>query len=132
MVNYNAKLGIYSEKLSAEEISCILGINHDKCWVKGAPRSTRSNKLIFEMHAWFLLSDLPSENNLFEHISRLLERFRPFKAKLAQIISECDIYINCDIEGDDNPELFFDKDIIKELAEIQANLDVDTLIAGDP
>lgn len=130
MIKYNAKIGIYSTKFSADEISNILGIRYDVSWVKDAPRSARSSTIKFEQHGWFLLSNLASEEPLNAHITQLLERFKPYKEQLTKISDDCVVYMNCDIEGDENPELFFDEKNIKELAEIQASLDIDAFIGN--
>lgn len=129
MDQYIVKLGVYSKKYSAEEINNILAINYDQCWVKGMPRSTRSNIMKFEQHAWFLVSDTSNQVPLDRQIKKLFERIEPSVDKFSQLYNECEIYFNCTIEGDENPELHFPREIIQMMSTIQASLDVDIFIA---
>lgn len=130
MVKYGIKLGIYSKKYSAEEINKLLTIAYDQCWVMGMPRSPRSSVMKFEQHAWFIVSD-PSLNQvpLDRQIKKLFERVEPSIDKFAKLYNDCEIYFNCTIEGDENPELNFPKEIIYLISKIQASLDVDIYIA---
>jgi hypothetical protein len=126
---YIVKLGIYSEKYSAEEINTILAINYDHCWVKGMPRSKRSNVMKFEQHAWFIVSETSNQVPIDSQINEIFKRIEASIDKFAQLYNDCSIYFNCSIEGDENPELHFPKEIIQKISTIQANLDVDIFTA---
>lgn len=128
MNQYSAKLGIYSDKYTAEELNNILGITCDNCWVKGAPRSTRSDLIKFAKHAWFIKSELSDDNTLDNHIVNIYSKIKPVITKLDNIVGDCEIFINCTIEGDDNPVLNFQEDVINIIRIMHAGLDIDILI----
>lgn len=128
MIQYFAKIGIYSKKYSAEDINEILGISYDKCWVKGMARSPRSDVIRFERHAWFITAETSCEYTLDRQIENLYERIQPAIDKLHKIKDECEIVINCTIEGDENPILNFPNIIVNMINTIQASLDIDLLI----
>jgi hypothetical protein len=129
MIKYTAKLGVYSEKLSAGEINDILDITYDKYWIKGMPCSKRSDVMKFEQHAWFIVSDIPNDVPLDRQIINILERIEPSIDKFAQLYDECEIYFNCTIEGDENPELHLSSELIQLMSNIKASFDVDIFIS---
>jgi hypothetical protein len=128
MNQYYTKLGIYSEKYSAEDINNILGVKFDKCWVMGMPRSARSDVIFFEKHAWFIVSEMSYDTTLDCQIENIFERIKPSVDKLKDLFSECEIVFNCSVEGDENPILNFPHKIIEMMNSIQASLDIDLLI----
>lgn len=128
MNQYYAKLGIYSDKYSAKELNNMLGITYDKCWVKGMPRSTRSDIIKFDRHAWFILSKLSDDNTLDDHITNIFTRLEPILNNILSICGDCELVFNCSIEGDDNPVLNFSKEVISMVNKIHAGLDIDILI----
>jgi hypothetical protein len=130
MIQYHLELGIYSKKYSAEEIADILGIPYDKCWKMGMPRSTSSDIMKFEQHAWFIMSEpCLNQTPLDAQVKQIFLRIQPSLPKFPILFSDCDIYFNCTIEGDENPEIHFEKETISLMCSIKASLDIDTYIA---
>ncbi len=129
MIQYSVKLGVYSKVHSAEDISKILNLTYDQCWVMGMPRSTRSNIMKFAQHAWFLVSSTSNQVPLDVQIKEIFDRIKPSIDKFMQLQKESEIYFNCVIEGNENPELNFSNELIQLINSIQANLDIDMYIA---
>lgn len=129
MIQYSVKLGVYSKVHSAEDINKILNLNYDQCWVMGMPRSARSSIMKFAQHAWFIVSDTSNQVSLDVQIKNIFDKIKPSIDKFKQLHKESEIYFNCVIEGDENPEMNFPKEVIQLINSIQASLDVDMFIA---
>jgi hypothetical protein len=127
-MKHSAKLGVYSNELSPDEISLFLGLKYDECWVKGTQISSRSKILLFQENAWFKKSDCLENELLDVHIEKLLDYACKNLDRFKILPTTCSVMINCFIDGDDNPVLDISSHLIKKMAMINAGLDIDLMI----
>ncbi len=111
-----------------DELSKELGVEATNIWVKGE-KGKRTNKLR-KNNGWKLQSELDKSEDLEKHVMFLLNKIRPIKHNFLRFsinyepILSCVVYI---YDGD-RPPLNFSQEIIKELSEINASIDVDLYI----
>lgn len=124
-------LRIVDDKYSLlpEEITTITGIQPTRIGRKGE----LIGKTIMrrEAYCWELESKLPKEKPLMEHVKYLLSIIEPsvelFKPITARYYTElaCAVYLS---ESESLPEIHFDSDLIKRLAELNVSIDIDLYI----
>lgn len=110
-----------------EEITEILGINPTKTWLKGQPVTPKAKNTRKE-NAWELLIDFSPENNTVDaQVESLLSIITPNIEKFANLPSNVDIILSCVIftRPDGFPVIGFSKKLIKILALINADIDID-------
>lgn len=109
-----------------EEITTITGIQPTRIWHKG---DIRPKTIIREKeNGWELQSKLPKEKPLIEHVEHLLSSIEQshelFKTITARYYTElsCVVYFD---ESESLPEIHFDSNLIKKLAELNVSIDID-------
>ncbi|MEW6620618.1 MAG: DUF4279 domain-containing protein [bacterium] len=112
-----------------EEITTTTNIQPTRIWHRG---DLRPKTVIKEKeNGWELQSKLPKEKPLREHVEHLLSSIEPslelFKTITARYYTElsCAGYFS---ESEPFPEIHFDSDLVKRLAELNVNIDIDIYI----
>ncbi|MEV6212772.1 DUF4279 domain-containing protein [Kitasatospora sp. NPDC051914] len=139
-----AYFALFSQHISADEMTSQLGITPDKVSVRGS-RFTEP-KAIPVHHSWEVVCRQP-DLRVDEQIARILDRLRPHTARIAELVGQLAAegggavlqvvrYFN-DTDHDespshpdapDAPNLFgwhLDRDVLDFLAAVDAELDVD-------
>ena len=122
---FYTKLGIFSDSLSHEQISSILGIKCDKGYNKG---DRRGNTIIYEKeNGWIIFSQISRDLPLIEHVKNVLERISPVieKVKALEEKPGIEVELGCVIHAKKEPPIFFTKDVILALSKIGASIDID-------
>ena len=119
-----ARLTIYSDSQSAEELSAALGVTPDEAWTKGDPR-TRGQ--IHVTTAIALRSRIPDERPPEEHLEDLLARIEPLHERVAaQIVEGNRVRLKVALFADtDNPTLSLPADVLRRLAAFGLDLELD-------
>ncbi|MBI2011745.1 DUF4279 domain-containing protein [Candidatus Daviesbacteria bacterium] len=117
---------IYDFTSSPEHLTQKIGLKPTEAWVKGSTKPFGKGKVIIRENTWKLTSSLPITESVEKHLSFLLETLRPYKAAILDVAEKCLIEFGCAIYMKDyNSGLHIDKKILKEIAEYNAELDVD-------
>ncbi|WP_041234004.1 DUF4279 domain-containing protein [Cylindrospermum stagnale] len=108
-----------------DEITSILGILPTKTWKIGDVIG--KGLLRRKKNGWVLKSQLEQSADLESHIKDVLARLQPSWEKLIEICSQYYTEISCVIYCYDpqSPVIHFNKQIIKSVFEINAEIDVD-------
>jgi hypothetical protein len=107
-----------------EEITNQTGISPSETWCKGElkPRTTMQ----YKDNGWELKSGLPLEASLADHVNFLLSAVGPAREQLMSFTKKyyselaCAVYFS---EG--SPEIHFDNDLLRQIAEMNLNIDLD-------
>jgi len=104
-----------------------IGIKPDKTWRFDEPIQNTTSR--YKHDGWQLSTDEIESLDLSEQLSIIENRIRPF---LQQIIDTCkefkiDAEISCSIDVDDDqyPTLHFERDAIKLISKLNAEIDID-------
>lgn len=109
-------------------INKILDMKPTKSWNKGEKRHP-SATILHKQNGWMLRSNLPSNSTINDQAHDLIESIRPKKKQLIDLSKKAEITIYCSVYTSlGRPEIYFGKDIIKFLSEINAAIDVDSYI----
>lgn len=119
-----ARLTIYSDTQSAEELSAALGIAPDEAWNKGDPRTPGR---IHTTTATALRSRIPDERPPEEHLEDLLARIEPLHERIAAQIAEGNrVRLKVALFTDtDNPTLSLPADVLRRLAAFGLDRELD-------
>ena len=112
-------------ELEPEKITALLGIIPTKTW--------RVNDLVHpkagvrrKSNGWSLKSQLDKSAELDEHIKSIFEELQPSWQSLVEICKQYDAMISCTVYRYKlTPFIYFDKDIVRKTAELNAQIDVD-------
>jgi hypothetical protein len=81
----SADLMVRSERLTADELIAVIGMEPDEQWTKGGPRSPKRPESIHNSSGVRFLSDLPTSASLVEQVDRVLSRLEPVAAKIGRL-----------------------------------------------
>jgi hypothetical protein len=123
------RLKIISTIHTPDEVTNLIGLRCDRSWYIG---DKRPHTAIAETsHGWILNSQLPETAPLYNQIEALLHRLHPYKDSI-QALSELDVVeLSCVIYAAASPALNFTKDVIHNIAQLGASLDVDLYLTAD-
>ena len=77
-------------------------------------------------NGWSLKFNLDKSVELDEPIKSIFEKLQPSWQSLVEICKQYDPMINCAVYGYQQiPAIYFDKDIVRKVAELNAEIDVD-------
>lgn len=122
---FNAKLGIFSTKLTPNELDSILGIKCDKSYLIG---DRRGNTIIHEKeNGWIVYSRVSRNAPLLDHICDVIERISPIKEKIGNVARQPDVEVEfgCTVRTRNRPAIFFTKEQIKVIHAMGASIDID-------
>ena len=124
---FYATLGIYSDTLSPDQVTSLLGIGCDKGYRKGDPIVRPHATLREKQHAWIIHSQSPKDAPLEEHINELLARVSSSIDEIKNISDQpgTTVQLGCVFYSKHEPPLFFTKDMINALCRMGAEIDVD-------
>jgi len=111
------------------EITAKVGIMPSKTWKIGDSIDPRAS-IRRKHNGWSVKSQLEKSADLEDHIKSVLEQLQPGWLSLIELCKsyyaeiECVIYI----VGDDRPAIHFDKHILQQIGELNAEIDVDLYV----
>ena len=116
--------------VSPEQLSTELGLEPTEAWSKGDPcrwaKERRSN-------GWKLSSGLEESADLEAHVNAVLHQIAPFKEKFRKVTAKYPPMLACVIytyDGD-RPAIVFERNVVMELADLNALIDIDLYIFDD-
>ena len=128
-------LNIFSDDISPERITGLLGINCDDFRKKGWQKFTINSKTgkrvmapsVYETNIWKIGSNLPNTASLERHISGILKRLHSATKKIKKLSEKASIEFSCTIYWyeESTPPLNFEKKFIRAMSDCGASLDVD-------
>ncbi|MEA5470216.1 DUF4279 domain-containing protein [Spirulina sp. 06S082] len=116
-----------------DEITAFVGVTPSKVWKKGDliyPNASVSHK----QNGWTIKSELDNSIELSKHIEVVLNKIEDNWQSFVKICCkyyaelECTIYI---YDEDNRPTISFDKKLVKKLAQLNAEIDVDLYILSE-
>ena len=107
----------------------MLGLAYDKSWRIGDKRG-RSG-IIQKNNGWVLTSKVSSSAPLEDHISDLLVRLADHTDAIREISRRDEVELSCVIHAAHPPPLNFSKDLVHNLSQLGASLDIDLYLTGD-
>lgn len=124
MENY-VRLMVLSESVSPEAIRNQLGIFGDDIWRIG---DKRKNTIVLEKeNGWVLRSKKEKFAYLEDHLENIRELIKGYEGNFKAISDtlDCEVQLSYAVYCEDEPPLFFEKEIIAWLDSIGASLDID-------
>lgn len=117
---------IYSDDITPDDITRRIGIKPYKTHVKGDKPKNKNISFRFKDNLWEIKSNLPYSYSLEEHIKDLLNQLRPHKSQITKNRTDLKKSFVATIFCKDNrPGYIIDEDIIKEISEYNASIDLD-------
>ena len=124
------RFAITSATLTAHEIQTRLGLVPDESWKIGDSRGTFG--AIEKTHAFVLESKEPAQNSLDEHVKAMLKRLAPYAQKIGALTDQARIEFSCILHRKIAPALKFERDDLRWLGVMGAQLNVDFQIISEP
>ena len=115
--------------LDPDQITAQLGITPSRTWRTGDLVMERAS-IRHKNNGWSVKSDIPMSEDLEEHVEMVLQRLKPAWKSLRKLSTRYTALIDCVVysHGGARPAIFFNKDVIKRISELNAEIDVDLLI----
>lgn len=105
-----------------------MGLQPERSWHIGDQRP--KTRIMEKENGWLLSSGLEESASLEEHLAALLEKLQPISGRIASVASIANIELSCAIYSETQPALSFGSDVIREVANLRASLDVDIYVIG--
>jgi hypothetical protein len=111
-----------------ETLTSEIGLQPTDSWKKGDP--CRFAKTIFKDNGWEVNSGLDTSLDLGTHVKTLLKKLAPLKKNLAKVCAQCRAELVCVIYsyGGDRPTIYFEKEIMKQIVELNVSMYIDLYI----
>lgn len=123
-----AEFSLRGTDLNPEEVTSKLGIQPTKTWLKDELISPKA-RIRYQQNGWKLRSHLETSDDLGEHFHTVLEQFKQSWLPLVEL---CSIYEAefCGViyTSGERPAIHFDKDILKAVLQLNAEIDVDLYV----
>lgn len=117
---------IYDFDCSPTELTGRLGLQPSEMWLKGDLKPFGKSGVKVKQNTWKLKSSLSSQEPVEKHLAFLINQLKPIKSELNKITSKYYAEFGCAIYFmENNPGIHIDKNIIKEIAKLDAELDLD-------
>jgi hypothetical protein len=123
---FYAKLSIFSETLTPDKVSSILGLNCDKGYEIGD--IVRPHGIVHRKeNQWLIYSRVPRNAPLQDHVKDVLGRVAPVMEKIGNIADQPDteVELGCVIHAIEEPPLFFTREQVAIIFKMGASIDVD-------
>lgn len=122
-----AHLDIYDFDCSIEELTHHIGIEPTEACLKGEIRNPNSKyKRVSKNNIWSLRTEKSTRIRPEDHVKKILDLIRPVKQKIISITEKYESAMNVYFWTNHySPGLHFDKEVLKELAELNLELDLD-------
>ncbi len=120
-----------------EEITRLTGITPTRTRRAGDPVSWASSlseenrqRIRVKANRWIVNSGLDSNVDLPTQVKALLRRLEPAWERLIELGQQYEPVMECIVRsyGGDRPEIFFDKEVIRKLIQLNAEIDVDLYV----
>ena len=123
---FYTRLRIFSDKLTPDQLSSRIGIQHEWAKVKGDPKRP-GVPIYHKQNIWAIRSQISRDKPINEHIDDLLKRIIPVIDILKEISVEQGNYIEfgCILRSEEEPSLFITKEQIQIISKIGADIDID-------
>ncbi|WP_081427113.1 DUF4279 domain-containing protein [Sorangium cellulosum] len=128
-VRNHVRLKIITRSVTPEEITARLGLNPDRVRRAGQPRPHTT--IIENTNCWELHSGLPEHCELSEHISAVLRKVERCAKQIAEMAEENEVLLSCIVHAPTEPALGLSKKIIRDLADICAEVDFDLYVGEE-
>jgi len=126
---YHAWLLVRSFEFHPKEITKQLGLEPTDIKVKGEYRivgKKKPHKMLNKENLWILDSELPRNIPIEKHLEHLVNKIKPYKQNFIKIANQYSLELTCAIYYyEANPGINLDKNILKELAELNIELGLD-------
>jgi hypothetical protein len=107
-----------------EEVTRQIGVLPSETWHKGESRPVTN--ILHKDSGWELKSGLPLDAPLIDHINFLLSVVRPVREQFISLTDKYYSILTCAIYfGDESPEIHFDNELLKQIADLNLRLDLD-------
>lgn len=117
-----------------KEITDQLGIEPTDIKVKGEYKligKKNPQKIINRENLWILDSELSKKSSLEDHLKQLLNKVKPYRQNFIELAQKYKLELNCAVYYyEANPGIFLESDIIKEVSELNASLNLDIYCLG--
>jgi Domain of unknown function (DUF4279) len=119
-------------EISPEEITNAIGIEPTESW--HIDDTIEKTKIKRKENGWTLSSGLDKSSELEEHLSALFEQLQVRWTIFTSLCSKYDSEISCAIYSYEaqGPSIHFDKEIVKYIAELNAEIDIDYYCLDNP
>jgi Domain of unknown function (DUF4279) len=119
-------------EVDPEKITVAIGIEPTESWNVGD--AIEKTKLKRKENGWALSSGLDKSSELEEHLDVLFEQLQAKWAILTSLCSKYDAEISCTVYGYEaqGPAMHLDKKIVKFIAELNAEVDIDYYCLDNP
>jgi hypothetical protein len=119
-------------EITPDEITSILGIEPSKSWSVGD--TIEKTKLKRKENGWTLSSGLDKSSELEEHLTSLFQQIQSKWSIFLNLCSKYEAEISCTIYSYEaqGSAMHFDKAIIKYVAELNAEIDIDYYCLDNP
>ncbi len=110
-----------------EEITEKVGITPSETWKTG-DFVTKKSVMRHQSNGWQLNSQLEKTAELEDHIQSVLEQLKPSWQSFIEISIDCYVEISCAIylySDNQLPAIHFNKEIVQQIAELNADIDID-------
>ncbi|HVK38594.1 MAG TPA: DUF4279 domain-containing protein [Candidatus Kapabacteria bacterium] len=136
------RLALYEFEETPEELTSALGITPDRTFRKGErpvrPPGLPPDPRVYEYNGWVIESMLPSEvddpvDGFEKHVEAVLKRIEPGLEKFTEAAQRCycELAVVLELRPDSEaslPSVAFDKQTLRTLAMIGANIDFDLYV----
>jgi hypothetical protein len=114
--------------VSPEALTVELGMQPTRTWRKGDP--LRFGKGTYKDNGWTIGSGLGKSIDLETHVKTLLDKIVLIRENFIKVCTKYHPDLVCVIHsyGGDRPAIPFDREIIKELAVLNASIDIDLYV----
>jgi Domain of unknown function (DUF4279) len=134
MFRYSSSINVLSKSKTVEQISEILNMKSDD------QKKNRKNELIDttkknEDNVWVLKSSTDPSLPIENQIEDLFLKIKNNKKNFRLLYNDCKVKCSCIIEGDKgneedyNPEIGFPPNLIKDLSDINADLEIELFLS---
>src|SRR5262249_38378634 len=106
-----------------------LGIKAPDRWKAGDSRAT--NTILKHKENGFRVRATRQVADFEERVKRLVVKVYPFKSQLAELKADCQLACVFYLSGSERPVVFFSKEVLARLAELEASIDVDFYYLGE-
>ncbi|PSF39549.1 hypothetical protein C7H19_01805 [Aphanothece hegewaldii CCALA 016] len=118
--------------LQPDKITTKLGINPTKIWFKGDLINLKG-KIRYSDNGWSLKSQLDESMELEAHIKSIFEQLQPVWKDLKEICFFYQTEISCVVYVSEQvPIIYFNSEILNQIHQLNAALDVDLYILPEP
>jgi hypothetical protein len=120
-----ARLTIYTDEISAEELASLIGHPPDEAWNRGDPRPPHKS---YTTTAISYASKLPEADRAEQHLADLLARIAPFADRVREIAQRPGIDARLKVAyftEPGNPTFAFDNAALAAIADLGLDLELD-------